>query len=151
MTFELGPMSRGQNVIFTNISKTTRHFISSFVNALEVFAKLTFWPLDLGLSSKVMAPNKSPYMISYMCIIQRGNWKRMISVPGYAIRPDQKKLLFYGFLGQKNRVGRSNFFYFYFLLKPVWTIRGVFFNVVNVKILWSSGILQHIISKSSTR
>ena len=36
----------------------------------EIFAKITFWPLDLGPRSKVMAPNESPYMVSYMSTIE---------------------------------------------------------------------------------
>ena len=32
----------------------------------EVSAKITFRTLDLGPRSKVMAPNESPYMVSYM-------------------------------------------------------------------------------------
>jgi len=31
----------------------------------EIFAKIAFWPLNLGPRSKVMAPNESPYMVSY--------------------------------------------------------------------------------------
>ena len=30
----------------------------------EIFAKIAFWPLDLGPGLKVMAPNESPYMVS---------------------------------------------------------------------------------------
>ena len=36
----------------------------------EIFVKITFWPLDLGPRSKVMAPNESPYMVSYMSRIE---------------------------------------------------------------------------------
>jgi len=36
----------------------------------EIFAKIAFWPLNLGPRSKVMAPNESPYMVSYMSIIK---------------------------------------------------------------------------------
>ena len=40
------------------------------VAILDIFAKIAFWPLNLGPRSKVMAPNKSPYMVSYMSIIE---------------------------------------------------------------------------------
>ena len=40
-------------------------------NVFEIFAKISFWPLNLGPSSKVMAPNESPYLVSYMSIIER--------------------------------------------------------------------------------
>ena len=36
----------------------------------EIFAKIAFWPLNLGPRSKVMAPNESPYMVSYMSTIE---------------------------------------------------------------------------------
>ena len=36
----------------------------------EIFAKIAFCPLDLGPRSKVMAPNKSPCMVSYMSTIE---------------------------------------------------------------------------------
>ena len=36
----------------------------------EIFAKMTFWVIDLGPRSKVISPNESPYMISYMSTIQ---------------------------------------------------------------------------------
>ena len=36
----------------------------------EIFAKIAFLTFDLGPRSKVMAPNESPYMISYMSTIQ---------------------------------------------------------------------------------
>ena len=36
----------------------------------EIQAKITFVTSDLGPRSKVMAPNASPYMISYMSTIQ---------------------------------------------------------------------------------
>ena len=40
------------------------------VVVFEIFAKIAFWPLDLGPRSKVMAPNESPYMVSYMSTIE---------------------------------------------------------------------------------
>ena len=53
MTFDLGPRSRGQNVIFANISKTVRD--RDFISTLDIqetiyglsFGAMTF---DLGLS-----------------------------------------------------------------------------------------------------
>ena len=36
----------------------------------KIFAKIAFLTFDLDPRSKVMAPNESPYMISYMSIIQ---------------------------------------------------------------------------------
>ena len=36
----------------------------------KIFAKMAFFTFDLDLRSKVMAPNESPYMISYMSTIQ---------------------------------------------------------------------------------
>ena len=36
----------------------------------KILAKIAFLTFDLDLRSKVMAPNESPYMISYMSIIQ---------------------------------------------------------------------------------
>ena len=38
---------------------------------IHVFAKITFWPFDLGPRSKVMAPSESPYMVSYMYVYNR--------------------------------------------------------------------------------
>ena len=40
------------------------------VVVFEIFAKIAFWPLDLGPRSKVMAPNESPHMVSYMSVMQ---------------------------------------------------------------------------------
>ena len=36
----------------------------------DMFAKLAFWTLDLWPWSKVMAPNESPYIVSYMSLIE---------------------------------------------------------------------------------
>ena len=36
----------------------------------KLFTKIPFLTFDLGPKSKVMAPNESPYMISYMSTIQ---------------------------------------------------------------------------------
>ena len=36
----------------------------------KILAKIAFLTFDLDLRSKVMAPNESPYMISYMSTIQ---------------------------------------------------------------------------------
>ena len=44
-----------------------------------IFVKITFWTFDLDPRSKVMAPNESPYMISYMCIIQMKSLAIIIS------------------------------------------------------------------------
>merc|ERR1711893_431953 len=41
----------------------------SFI-VFEIFAKMAFLTSDLGPRSKVMAPNETLYMISYMSIIQ---------------------------------------------------------------------------------
>ena len=36
----------------------------------DIFAKTVFLTFDLGPRSKIMAPNESPYMVSYMSIIE---------------------------------------------------------------------------------
>ena len=43
-----------------------------------IFVKITFWTFDLDPRSKVMAPNESPYMISYMSIIQMESLSLMV-------------------------------------------------------------------------
>ena len=40
------------------------------LTVFEIFANITFLTLDLGPKSKVMAPNESPYMVSYMSTIE---------------------------------------------------------------------------------
>ena len=44
-----------------------------------IFVKITFWTFDLDPRSKVMAPNESPYMISYMSIIQMESLALMVT------------------------------------------------------------------------
>ena len=39
----------------------------------EIFDNKAYMTFDLGPRSNVMAPNESPYMISYMCTIQMGS------------------------------------------------------------------------------
>ena len=39
----------------------------------KIFAQIAFLTFDLDPWSKVMAPNESPYIISYMSIIQKGS------------------------------------------------------------------------------
>ena len=43
---------------------------SLFLIVSKILEKIAFLTFDLGLRSNVMAPNKSPYMISYMSTIQ---------------------------------------------------------------------------------
>ena len=45
----------------------------------EIFVKIAFLTFDLDPRSKVMAPNESPYMISYMCIIQMKSLSFIVS------------------------------------------------------------------------
>ena len=45
----------------------------------KILAKIAFLTFDLDLRSKVMAPNESPYMISYMSIIQMESLALMVT------------------------------------------------------------------------
>ena len=42
----------------------------SIYHLFEIFAKIAFWPPDLGPRSKVMAPNESPYRVSFVLVIE---------------------------------------------------------------------------------
>ena len=46
---------------------------------MEIFKKHVNLTFDLDLRSKVMAPNESPYMISYMSIIQMESLSLMVT------------------------------------------------------------------------
>ena len=45
----------------------------------EIFVQIAFLTFDLDPRSKVMAPNESPYMISYTCIIQMKSLSLIVS------------------------------------------------------------------------
>ena len=45
----------------------------------KIFAKIAFLTFDLDPRSKVMAPNESPYMISYMSTIQMESLALMVT------------------------------------------------------------------------
>ena len=45
----------------------------------KIFAEIAFLTFDLDPRSKVMAPNESPYMISYMSIIQMKSLALMVT------------------------------------------------------------------------
>ena len=51
----------------------------------KIFAKIAFLPLDLGPRSKVMAPNESPYMVSYMSTIEMNSLSLYLNESPYMV------------------------------------------------------------------
>jgi len=68
----------------------------------EIFPKIAFWPLNLGLKSYVMAPNESPNLVSHMSIIE------MMS-PSLAVFKVFAKIRFWPLdLGRRSKVMAPN-------------------------------------------